>query len=560
MEITEYNKNLAQATATMWNESKSHFGGGEEVETAQERHENEWNSGNIVTMLALKEDKVIGYCGLSEYKQDSGALYIPLLNAHPNYLGIGVGKALVLDAIKRTYKAGWPRLDLYTWPGNMKAVPLYKRCGFFWEEREETTHLMNFIPQVLGHELLKRKATPANWYPSLKRELAVEPDREKNHGFSVYTYTFVTEEETITVGIEHGGRSIYKIETAAYKIEWLLPDKHLFARKDYQAKLVVENKTGDQLHIDAKGTTADKLGITLDLDVDVQGRSEFLLPFVIKDMEGITNASEWKTQMICKVPLLVNGVPCPLACGYAIKEPLKIQTLISKKIDHTSELALEVSNQQNEAVDVKVELPSSSLMTPMIASATIQLKALETGAVLFPFELKQHGIEQLPLNINLESVGIDSEYETSTPLVIENDTTLGYFEQDDHYTSVNGKNQMFYYKESFDILINSNGERSPWMIRYPTFGEPLNDELGTKGWETIQFHSTKSAIESKMIFSILEGAALIVANYRWHLNKVEIELFVENTSDRMLDLKSIVLPVYFFPDHVYLPTEPAFYL
>lgn len=155
MEITEYNKKHAQATATMWNESRSHFGGGEEVETAQERHEKECNSGNIVTMLALEDDKVIGYCGLSEYKQDSGALYIPLLNAHPNYLGRGVGKALVLEAIKRTYEAGWPRLDLYTWPGNTKAVPLYKRCGFFWEEREETTHLMNFIPQVLNHDLIK---------------------------------------------------------------------------------------------------------------------------------------------------------------------------------------------------------------------------------------------------------------------------------------------------------------------------------------------------------------------------------------------------------------------
>ncbi len=290
--------------------------------------------------------------------------------------------------------------------------------------------------------------------------------------------------------------------------------------------------------------------------MNVQGRSEFLLPFRIDPIENVTNTSEWRTQLICKVPLLVNGVPCQLACGYAIKEPLKIQAFIKKEKDHLSDLALEISNQQNEAVHVNVELLNSNLMIPMNQNAKIHLRALETGAVLFPFEFKRYGIEQLPLKINLETNGVDRNYETSTPLVIANETTLGYFEQAEHYTIVNGKNQMVYYIESFDILLNSDGERSPWMIRYPTFGEPLNDELATKGWETIQFHATKTAVETKMIFPILEGAAHIVANYRWHLNKiVEIEMCVENTSNRNLDLRSMILPIYFYPDHVYLPTE-----
>ncbi len=41
MKLTEYTKKYAGATAKMWNESRDHFGGGDEMETAEERDKKE---------------------------------------------------------------------------------------------------------------------------------------------------------------------------------------------------------------------------------------------------------------------------------------------------------------------------------------------------------------------------------------------------------------------------------------------------------------------------------------------------------------------------------------
>ena len=47
------------------------------------------------------------------------------------------------------------KIRSFTWLGNTKSLPLYKRCGFFWKGRDDTTHLMNFIPKILNTEAFK---------------------------------------------------------------------------------------------------------------------------------------------------------------------------------------------------------------------------------------------------------------------------------------------------------------------------------------------------------------------------------------------------------------------
>jgi ribosomal protein S18 acetylase RimI-like enzyme len=155
IEIEKYHEGLAAGVAKMWNLSRDGWGGDTRVMTEEQVKKKEANSDNIELYLALDGEEVVGYCGLSEYKEDTGSLYIPLLNVRPDYQGHKIGKKLVLQALEKTVELGWPRLDLYTWAGNTKAVPLYKKCGFFWEDRDDSTHLMNFIPQVLNTALLK---------------------------------------------------------------------------------------------------------------------------------------------------------------------------------------------------------------------------------------------------------------------------------------------------------------------------------------------------------------------------------------------------------------------
>lgn len=139
----------AASIAEMWNASSQSWGGDNSYQTEESvLREHEINP-MLKLFLAVTGGEVIGYCSFSHYKEDTGALYIALLNVRPDYHGRKVGKRLVRRAIEETITLGWPRLDLYTWPGNVKAVPTYKKSGFFWEKRDDTTHLMNFIPSVL---------------------------------------------------------------------------------------------------------------------------------------------------------------------------------------------------------------------------------------------------------------------------------------------------------------------------------------------------------------------------------------------------------------------------
>lgn len=120
VKIVEYHDGYAQAVAKMWNESSENWGGDDSVSTAQDIIDTEAKSTNLHLFLAVIGDEVVGYCGLSEYREDEGALYIPLINVHPDYQGLKIGKRLLLTALDKTVELGWPRLDLFTWPGNTR--------------------------------------------------------------------------------------------------------------------------------------------------------------------------------------------------------------------------------------------------------------------------------------------------------------------------------------------------------------------------------------------------------------------------------------------------------
>lgn len=86
---------------------------------------------------------------MCEYTNDPGTWYIGLLNVKPDFYGKKLGKKLILTAQQYAVDMGIERVDLHTWAGNLKAVPLYKKCGYFWEDRDNSTHLINLIPKVL---------------------------------------------------------------------------------------------------------------------------------------------------------------------------------------------------------------------------------------------------------------------------------------------------------------------------------------------------------------------------------------------------------------------------
>lgn len=187
--IVEYSPLYAKAVADMWNNSSEGWNGRVFNKSEAKVLRDEACVSYLNLYLAVEADMVLGYAKLTKYAEENGVAYIELLSVLPSYHGKGIGRELVKQCVLRAAELGFGRIDLFTWAGNTKAVPLYKKCGFFWEKMEnQSTHLMNFLPGLLNNELLKPYWDYFDWYHDSKRELKTEPDGRNENGFDLYDY------------------------------------------------------------------------------------------------------------------------------------------------------------------------------------------------------------------------------------------------------------------------------------------------------------------------------------------------------------------------------------
>src|SRR5204863_8162004 len=129
----------------------------------------------------------VGYCSLFEYTSEVTTAYVGVLSAHPAWHGKGIGRDLLKAALERTVALGYDRLDLNTWAGNLKAVPLYKKSGYFWVP-DTTVKMENYLPLIFRLPAAQKFFRHADWYRDFQRELALQEDDEKVGKLGVYSY------------------------------------------------------------------------------------------------------------------------------------------------------------------------------------------------------------------------------------------------------------------------------------------------------------------------------------------------------------------------------------
>ena len=307
--IIEYEERFAASLADMWNQSRDNWGGGSDLETEQ-RQIDLYRSGSYYNVyLAVDGEEVVGLCSLSRYYKDADALYVHVLNVRPDYLSKKLGKAMILECYKRTIELGYPRLEIHTWPGNTKAMPLYKKCGFMWEDNSETTHLTNFIPTIIAQELLKPYFEKTDWYKDSTRSLDIVPDSKVSDGFDFFTYSWVSNGENLAVTIEKFGRRISKVETDDYIIELTAKNHFLAYGFSYPAEVIVTNKSGKQL------------------DVSVIGKTDGIITFNPENKsfsidKPLTKQDPYRKHPCVLADVTVNGKNIELGVGIEAKSPI----------------------------------------------------------------------------------------------------------------------------------------------------------------------------------------------------------------------------------------------
>lgn len=391
MNIVEYNHSYAAAVAKMWNMSNSSWGNDDSLQTEQDVINRESNSGNIKLYLAIDNDEVVGYCSFSEYQQDEGASYLPLLNVRPDYHGKKVGKALILKVLEDAVASKWSRFDLYTWSGNIKAMPLYKKCGFFWEKDNERVHLMNFIPYLFQTTALTEYLTQIDWYQDSKRTIDMNQDGREEDGYDYYRYDFENEKTKLAFEFERSGRGLRMIETPDYKIVMTVPKKELVYNESYKVEFIIENKTNKPLNVDIKCINNKNITFESNTYVNVEKEEVVSLPFFVGKIKKAQLKN--KTHPVVEANLYINGKKATFKVGIEPKSPLEMK-LITGKYNHnlSDEYKgyLNIENNLDHKETFNICLPDSIISFKKKIEVTLDSK--QKKSVKAPYTVSKYGI------------------------------------------------------------------------------------------------------------------------------------------------------------------------
>ena len=157
--------------------------------TAQRIYDDQKKGTDLRTIIANADDKIVGHCNVVNSALDIEAVYVGLLGVNPAYQGKGYGKLMLIEAADTAARLGKRRIDLHTWSGNLKAMPLYKRVGYNWVPKTRVL-MESHIPGIIGCPMFSRFFERHDWYDSFKVDIKQEIDDIVEDGIGVFKYHF----------------------------------------------------------------------------------------------------------------------------------------------------------------------------------------------------------------------------------------------------------------------------------------------------------------------------------------------------------------------------------
>ncbi|UVI28437.1 GNAT family N-acetyltransferase [Paenibacillus spongiae] len=499
--IVPYRPELAAAVADMWNGSRDSWGGGSSITTAEQIRQEEASSDALAVYLAMDRDLAVGYCSLSEYREDTGALYIPLLNVRPEYHGKKVGRMLLARVLEQTIQLGWPRLDLYTWAGNTKAVPLYKKFGFFWEDRDDSTHLMNMIPTVLRTEAIAHYFEELDWYRDSTREIAVEPDGRKENGFDYFTYSWAKGDRSLRVEFERRGRGMRLIETEDYLLSAEAEKLELVFGREYRIHYRIVNKSGKPLQVALKGASDGTIRFDYEQELEVTGETTLSAAFFVDEIAE--EQSVWRTHPRVCTHLLINGKAAIFQVGVLPKFPASLALHVPGVTypGQKAEFYLDVENNFAEEAEFSFELPSPSFLQLHEQHHTLRLRGKERISLPLGAVLHEHGFYEA--NVQMEAKLADGGSVSFAKKIGAAFTGFGAMlsgETEQNWQVHHGRHKLYLNKDDNEIKVTCGTSGNPTTLIYPKIGKPYSSEFSKKRAEQVEFIAERGAIGIRVAY------------------------------------------------------------
>lgn len=320
--IKEFRVEDAQSLADMFNASDESWPGGFTHGmpiTAEMLLDHMKKETPISTLVVWDGDKIVGIMELTEYWRDTNVLYVGFLNVVPSHHGRGLGRDLLKACVKKSTELHCKRLDLHTWAGNMKAVPLYKKTGFFWVPKT-TVHMRNFVPLILNMDITKPYFEKHDWYKTFKREIKVEEDDFEG----VFPYVWEEDSDILSVVIDAESGGVTQLENNFFSVAQKVGES--FTGTAVKVTWVIKNKTETPLDINLMSRGGEGVSINKRESLVLGGEEE-------KEITGEAFV-DYKAEIRKKTEpphfltteVVVNGKSLSLVSGLRVKHPIEVST------------------------------------------------------------------------------------------------------------------------------------------------------------------------------------------------------------------------------------------
>jgi ribosomal protein S18 acetylase RimI-like enzyme len=375
--------------------------GGWDPTTPEEAERHAREQEFLGCFVAEVGDRMVSICTVAAKPKERNRTYVGLLGADPDYHGRGLGKAVLLRAVERAYERGIARVDLHTWPGNLKAVPLYKKSGFMWspEPGEWGAYMQNFTPGARCSPIAREFFAKHDWYRSLRRDLSLTPDEHKRGKARVYEYEWEEDGDRLRMVYDRQSWGLLEIETGDFMAGCSLEDEKLVAGLPQRITWRIVNHQKEPLEVVVVASGDEGVGLdhkdVVRVRDSVDLEAEFEIDPEIEDKEQEPRAA------IVRTDLLINGEPITLEAGFQVRqavhfaldgdgqglrpgrpEPIVIQC--RNELSRPARAEVRVTPSPG----IELDVASTAIRLPARGSAElpVTLTASETGTALLKVE------------------------------------------------------------------------------------------------------------------------------------------------------------------------------
>lgn len=367
----------------------------------------------LAILIAWEGDTTAGYCTLYEYPEEPGiAGFIGLINVPGRFQGRGYGRDLLKAALRETLLRGYRRLDLGTWSGNMKAVPLYKKSGYYWRP-ETSVHMQNYMPLLLSVPLLADFWRECDWYQAQVRDLSVREDLHFLGQMRVFPYEFRRGDRFVRAAIDVTSQGLTALETDQWRVSCTVDGRALAIGRARTVRWEVENRTGRPLAVTLLAQAGPGLRLSKEETVVVEHR--YATEAFLTADRHFQPPVHGERQPCVETVLLLDGRPLRLETGIEVRPAVEIrlepprQNLIPGV---PCRIALRCKNTMDEAATLRLALAPADEALPIGAEgyAGRELEVIADAAGVHYLEvwaavaLEGERIDQAPVRLPLPAV------------------------------------------------------------------------------------------------------------------------------------------------------------